>query len=97
MRSRICVTVGRPSVCLSHRSTAAAVCGGGFAAERSARRTYRSTAAGAAARRSAANALQHAAQQQMRAVHVDRPVDEAVHGLVISTYELSCRGLVRHA
>jgi len=42
------------------------VCGGGFAAERSARRTYRSTAAGAAARRSAANALQHAAQQQMR-------------------------------
>jgi len=33
MRSRIYVTVGCPSVCLSHRSTVAAV-SGGFAAER---------------------------------------------------------------
>ena len=42
----------RPCVCLSHRSTAAAACGG-FAAERLADRKYQSTAA---ARRSAANA-----------------------------------------
>jgi len=52
MRSRLYVTVRRPSVrpsvCLSHRSTAAAACGE-FAAERPAGRTYRSTAAGAGA------------------------------------------------
>ena len=49
----------RPSVCLSHLSTAATAAGG-FAAERPAGRRYRSTAAlnsnGAAARRSAATA-----------------------------------------
>jgi len=58
MRSRVYVTVGRPSVCLSHRSTAA----GGFVAERSAGRRYRSVTAGTlrapccSRRRSAANA-----------------------------------------
>ena len=52
-----------PSICLSHHSTTAMVCGG-FAAERRAGRKYRSSAAatgrpaavGVAARRSAANA-----------------------------------------
>ena len=39
-------TVKRPSVCLSHRSTAAAACGG-FAAERRAGRRSRSTAGAA--------------------------------------------------
>ena len=43
---RLCVC---PSLCLSHRSTAAAT-GGGLAAERPAGRTYRSIAAGAGAR-----------------------------------------------
>ena len=49
MRNRVYVTVERPSVCLSHRSTAAALAGG-FAAERSAGRRCRSaaTATGAA-------------------------------------------------
>jgi len=43
----VCVrSIVRPSVCLSHRSTAAAVIGG-FAAKRPADRGYRSTAAGA--------------------------------------------------
>ena len=46
MRSRVYVTVERPSVCLSRQSTAATVAGG-FAAERPAGRRYRSTAAGA--------------------------------------------------
>jgi len=58
MRSRVYETVERPSVCplvcLSYHSTAAAVCGGGFTAERRARGRYRSTAV-------------PAAQQQMRA------------------------------
>jgi len=40
----------RPSVCLSHRSTAATAAGG-FAAERPVGRTYRSTAAGAVMQR----------------------------------------------
>jgi len=73
MRNRVYETVERPSICLSHRSTAAAVAGG-FAAERPADRRYRSTAAGAGGAayqlqaRSAATAPQHGAQQQMRAV-----------------------------
>jgi len=50
MRSRVYETVDRLSVCLSvclsHRSTAAAACGG-FAAERRAGKRYRSTVAGA--------------------------------------------------
>ena len=61
MRSRVCVTVRCPSVCLSH-SLAAAACAG-FAAVGPAGRRYRSIAArpapqqhGAAARRAAANA-----------------------------------------
>ena len=65
MRSRVYVTIGCPSVCLVHRSTAAAACGG-FAAERPADRTYRSTAA-------AASAQQHSAQQQMPAVSCWQP------------------------
>ena len=55
----------RVSVCLVHRSTAAAACGG-FAAERPADRTYRSTAAAASAQQHSAQ--QHGAQQQMPAV-----------------------------
>ena len=43
--SRVYVTVRCPSVCLSHRSTAATAAGG-FAAERHAGRRYRSIAAG---------------------------------------------------
>jgi len=46
MRSRICVTVGCPSVRPSRRSTAATAAGG-FAAERPAIRRYRLLAAGA--------------------------------------------------
>ena len=49
MRRRVCVTVGcpsvRPSVSLSHQSTAAAAACGGFAAERRAGKTRQSTAA----------------------------------------------------
>jgi len=57
-RSRVYVTIERPSVCLSHRSTAATAAGG-FAAERRANRRYRSTAAYTLCsrqRRSASNA-----------------------------------------
>ena len=61
MRCRVYVTVGCPSVCLSHRSTAATAVGG-FAAERTVDRRYRPTAAGdvlrapcSRRRRSAAN------------------------------------------
>jgi len=39
MRSTVCETVERASVCLFHHSTAAAACGG-FAAERRAGRRY---------------------------------------------------------
>ena len=49
MRCRVYITVGCPSVCLSHRSTAAAAVGG-FAAERTVDRRYRQTAAGAVLR-----------------------------------------------
>ena len=48
MRSRVYVTVGCTSVCLSHLSTAAAAVGG-FAAEHPAGRRYRSIAAGTGA------------------------------------------------
>ena len=41
MRSKVYMTVGCPSVCLSHRSTAAVACGG-FAAGRPTGRRYRS-------------------------------------------------------
>ena len=57
-RSRVYVTIERPSVCLSHRSTAATAAGR-FAAERRASRRYRSTAAYTLCsrqRRSASNA-----------------------------------------
>jgi len=61
VRCRVYVTVGCPSVCLSHRSTAATAVGG-FAAERTVDRRYRPTAAAAVLRapcrrrrRSAAN------------------------------------------
>ena len=46
MRSRVYVSVGCPSACLSHRSTAAAAAGG-FAAEHCAGTRYRSIVAGA--------------------------------------------------
>jgi len=46
MHSTVYVTVERPSVCLSHSSTAATAAGG-FAAERPAGRRHQSTAAGA--------------------------------------------------
>ena len=49
VRCRVYVTVGCPSVCLSHRSTAATAVGG-FAAERTVDRRYRPTAAGAVLR-----------------------------------------------
>ena len=48
MRSRVYVTVERPSVCLSRRSTAATAAGG-FAAERCAGKRCRSTVAYAGA------------------------------------------------
>jgi len=53
----------RPSVCLSHHSTAVATCGG-FAAKRRADMRYRLTETNAG--RPAATAPQHGAQQQMR-------------------------------
>ena len=46
MWSRVCVTLVRQSICLSHRSTVATA-SGGFAAERPGCRRYRSIAAGA--------------------------------------------------
>jgi len=52
MRSSVYETVERPSVCLSHRSTAAAACGG-FAAERPAGRRYRPIASAGAQRHNA--------------------------------------------
>jgi len=53
MRDRVSVTVGRPSIRLSHRSTAANAAGG-FAAERPAGRRYRSTACALQRRRCSA-------------------------------------------
>ena len=89
MRSRVYETVEGPSVCSSHRSTAAAAVAGGFVAERRAGGRYRSTAAGAGAvyqlqARSAATALQHhGAQQRMRAVRRWQLRYEAEHRLAI--------------
>ena len=84
MRRRVCVLLVvcpsvRPSVCLSHHSTAAAVCGG-FAAEHRAGRRYRSTTAGAGAQqqRRRSTALSSKCWQ----CHVDSRVDEAEHWLV---------------
>ena len=72
MQSRVYETVGvRPSVRLSHHSTAAAACGG-FAAERHAAGDFD---------------RQQGAQQQVRATaHVGSRVDEAEHRLVYYTW-----------
>ena len=82
MRSRVYLTVGCPSVCLSvclsRHSTAAATCGR-FAAERRAGRRYRPTAAVAQQQRRRSTAL----SSKRRQCYVDSRVDEAQHtGLV---------------
>ena len=74
MQSRVCVTVGRPSVRLSHHSPAALRCGG-FAAVRPAGTRCRSIAA----RRSAATP----GHRQMRAV-------SGVHGWRIGSRTVTC-------
>ena len=81
MRSRVYVTVRRPSVCLSHRLTAAAVCCG-FAAERSAGRTYRSTAVGAGVQQQQRRST--ALSSKCTHCYFDSRVDESEHRLVLS-------------
>jgi len=67
MWSRVYETIESPAVRLSHRSTAAAACGG-FAAERPAGGIYRSIVARRACRlQQARRAAGAGAQQQMRA------------------------------
>jgi len=68
-----------PSICLSHRSMAATYCG--FTAECHVGRMYRSIAA--CIRPSAAGA---GTQQQMRAVSLWQPTEEAEHWLVNIAY-----------
>jgi len=83
MRSRVYETVERPSVRLSHRSTAAAACGG-FAAKRHAGRKYLTIAgAGIQQQRGRCTGPQHGAQQQMRSVPCWQPRDKAEHRLAL--------------
>ena len=74
IRSRVYVTFGRPSVCLSHRFTAAAAVGG-FAAERQRLQQISIDSCG----RRAAGA---GAQRQMRVASCWDPTEESQHGLV---------------
>ena len=78
-------TFVRPSVCLSHRSTAA-VARGGFAAERPADRTYRSIAADAGVQQQRRRST--ALSSKCRQCRVDSRVDEAEHGLVYGCYAM---------
>ena len=86
MRCEVCVTVGcpsvRPSVCLSHLSTAATTAGG-FAAERREGRRYPSLAADAPW---APCCRRAGAQQQTRAASRWQPTEEAEHTVLFQFY-----------
>ena len=84
MRSRVYVTVGCPSICLSHLSTAAVAACGWFAAERPACRRYRLQVRAPAPRTSyrSISAAGARAQQKMRVASCWEPMDEAQQRVV---------------
>jgi len=93
MRSRVYITVGRPSsVCLSHRSTAAEACDG-FAAERSAGRTSAPSSNCAVPLQCMGSSFDCGSSHQLRTAefHVVSVDSFAGSGQIASVSKSSCR------